>query len=98
MAFLTAGAQAESASVSRNRAVHHNAKQVYSLMPSNSTVRLLIGLHGIIADRIRSRQMYSLRLTARDTESSPVKFIKLSATNDIEAIELGKAKIADEKP
>jgi hypothetical protein len=42
--------------------------------------------------------MYSLRLTARDTESSPVKFIKLSATNDIEAIELGKAKIADEKP
>jgi hypothetical protein len=42
--------------------------------------------------------MYTLRLTVRDDESSPFKHVPLSATNDDEAIKVGREKIAEQMP
>ena len=42
--------------------------------------------------------MYSLRLTVRDNYGCPFKHVKLSASNDDEAIELGRGQIAEQMP
>jgi hypothetical protein len=42
--------------------------------------------------------MYTLRLTVRDDEGSPVKQVELSATNDDEAVKLGREQIAEQMP
>lgn len=42
--------------------------------------------------------MYTLRLTVRDAEASPVKFVELPLTNDDDAIKLGRAQIAEQMP
>jgi hypothetical protein len=42
--------------------------------------------------------MYTLRLTLRDDEASPFKHVPLSATNDEEAIKLGREQIAEQMP
>jgi hypothetical protein len=42
--------------------------------------------------------MYTLRLTVRDDEESPVKHVTLSANSDDEAIKLGREQIAEHMP
>jgi hypothetical protein len=42
--------------------------------------------------------MYSLRLSLRDADGCPVKFVELPARDDSEAIKLGHAQIAEQIP
>jgi hypothetical protein len=43
-------------------------------------------------------KMYTLRLTVRDDRLSPFKYVLLSATNNDEAIKVGREQIAEQMP